>query len=834
MAECKIKEENLEYTGKDENDAMAELYTNYMAKALKDVKENGDVFMGSGFWKFFRFDRAGVTDMSKNKLVRGISNILYESLGKTGKNWVRSRTMSQVKQFELNRQRALYYKKWVSSYDAWLKENGYKRIHLDGITKREEFNELVANGIRGHAIESPSVQRMVTAQQERYKDLLQKAKDAGVRGADKIEENLNYLTRIYSNAKLSKLIDKMEQKYPGKGAERVAQFLAKAMRGGLNEKSNLRLAKYLMRVIQRQKSEYQMNIGGILNAKAEDLNRLLREQTDLSADEILEITNAVFPSKGGTSNIFKSRRVKLDETFSDGEMKISDFLENDSEILFLNYANNLTGQIALAERGFRSGSDWTKMMRQIEKEYEAQGIAVTDKTRINEMKALQSGYDHLVGKPLEDISTTYSTFGRIMRKYNFARIMNQVGFAQLAEIGVLVTNVGLRQTIKHLPEMRKLIKRMKDGEIDDEFMREAEEIFGGFGSERLINQVANQSDEFGARLSTSKINKLERGLDHLSRTTADISGMNIVNMAMKRIALKGMVQKWVNEAFGGSAAISKKRARDLGISDAMYKRIIDQIKKHAITEEGALTKRKIKRINIDNWADQEAASTYAHAINRWGRRTIQENDIGEQMFLQGLTDTTTGKIMFQFRGFMMTAYGKHLLHGIKMNDMQAYMGMMMSTMFAGMAYVAQVQAQALLMTGRERKKFLEKRLGKTDEEIIKNIARAGFQRSAFASLIPATIDTGLGVFGVNPLFHYRSTGLDSNIITGNPTYDLLWTKGFSPTGGIARTAKSMWDSDYDFSQSQYNDLTQMFILQNALGIQNVIRKIGSMNLPEKP
>ena len=138
------------------------------------------------------------------------------------------------------------------------------------------------------------------------------------------------------------------------------------------------------------------------------------------------------------------------------------------------------------------------------------------------------------------------------------------------------------------------------------------------------------------------------------------------------------------------------------------------------------------------------------------------------------------------------------------------------------------------MTGRERKKFLEKRFGKTESDFWKNFARAGFHRSAFASLIPAFVDTGLGIFGVNPLFHYRSTGLDSNIITGNPTYDLLWTKGFSPTGGIARTAKSMWDSDYDFSQSQYNDLTQMFILQNALGIQNVIRKIGSLNRPEKP
>ena len=125
----------------------------------------------------------------------------------------------------------------------------------------------MSNVIRGGTSDSKAVNNMANSQAERYKQLLQNAKSAGVKGADDIEANFNYLTRIYSNAKLSKLIDKF-------GEKKVANFLAKAMSGGLNEKSNLRLAKYLMRVIQRQKSEYQMNIGGILNAKAEDLNRL--------------------------------------------------------------------------------------------------------------------------------------------------------------------------------------------------------------------------------------------------------------------------------------------------------------------------------------------------------------------------------------------------------------------------------------------------------------------------------------------------------------------------------------------------------------------------------
>lgn len=824
MAECKIEEAEFKQGFESEMDAKSFVYSKYMAKQLLDSEETSKAFMGEGFWSFFRLDRAGVTDMSANKLVRGVSEILYESIGKVGKNWVRSRTMSQVKQFELNRQRALYYREWVRHYDDFLKENNYSRVRFEGITKRNEFNEMLARAIRGEVVDSPSINAMAKAHADRMKDMLEMAKASGIRGADKVIENANYLTRIYSKAKMTEMVGKHTE-------QGVAEFLARAMRGGIDNAANLKLAKYLMRVVRKGNEHNQINLGSLFTAKAEDLQRILKETTDLDDGAIEEIILAMFPSKPNTSTLFRSRRVQLDETYSDGNMSISDFLENDAEVLFLNYANNITGQIALAQRGFKSTSDWKAMMRQIEKQYDEMGVDATDKTRLNELKALNSGFDHLIGKPLEDISTNFSTFGRIMRKYNFARIMNQVGFAQLAEIGVLTANIGLRQTIKHLPEMRKLLKRMKNGEIDDEFMKEAEELFGGFGSERLINQVANQTDEFGSRVGKKRISQIERGLDHVGRFTADISGMNLVNTLMKRIALKGMVQKYVDEAFGGVAAMSKKRYQDLGISETMHKRILDAIKKHSITDEGALTKRKIRRLNADNWDDAEAAETFAYAINRWGRRTIQENDIGETMFLGGFTDTTFGKIMFQFRGFMMTAYGKHLLHGIKMNDMQAYIGFMSSMVFAGLAYTAQMNAQAVLMNKRDRKKFMEKKFGKTDEEMYMSIAKAAFQRSAFASLLPAFIDSGLGVLGADPFFHYRSTGLDSNLLTGNPTVSLIKNNLYK---GVSGSIKSMWDKDYEFSQSQYNDLTQLLLFQNALGIQNVIKKIGSSTLPKNP
>ena len=844
MAECNIEESikanGVAHEGADEMDAMSFLYMKHMAKHLEDATEKGTSAFGKGdkYWKWFRFDRASVTDMSISKITRGISNILYEGIGRKGKDWVRARTMSQHKTFELNKIRTQFYKARVVQHDAWLKENKLKGFNIYGNTKRGEFNELVTRAIRGEKIDSPAVQKMADAQRQQYRDLLQMAKASGVRGAENIEESFKYISRVWSARKLSELVEKF-------GHKEVVNFLVRAMRGGVNAKENQKIAEYILDVVRYGKPNSTINISNIFNAKAADLDRILRESTDLEPTKINQIIGSLFPTgaKGGTNKFFRSRRVKLDETFSDSKMSVSDFLENDSELLFLNYANTMTGQIALAQRGFRSVSDWDTMMRNIDKEWDKIKRETPDlyneSARLNEKGALQSGYDWLVGKPLEEgYDKGFGVFGRIMRKWNFSRIMGQVGFAQIAEIGVLVANVGLRQSIRHIPELRRMMKRLKNGDVDDEFIREAEVLFGGFGSERLIQQVANQTDEFGSRMAAikTKYQKLERGLDYANRFTADVSGMHLVNQAMKRIAIKGIMQRYLDEAFSKGKVMSSARLRDIGISDSMHKRILQQLKEHSDTFDGAFTKRKIRKMNLDRWDDQDAANALAISINRWGRRTIQENDIGEMFYRipgKGVlgVDSTLGKMMYQFRGFMMTAYTKHLLHGIKMNDFQAYMGFMTSMFFASMAGYAQIQAQMLLMGKRDRKEYYEKRFGKTNADLIKSLAKMGFQRSAFASILPAFIDSGTQLLGGDPFFHYRSTGLATNIIEGNPTYDMLWNKGFK---GIGASMKSLWDKDYDFSESQYNKLMQLLIFQNTLGIQNVIRKIGDTTLPERP
>ena len=114
--------------------------------------------------------------------------------------------------------------------------------------------------------------------------------------------------------------------------------------------------------------------------------------------------------------------------------------------------------------------------------------------------------------------------------------------------------------------------------------------------------------------------------------------------------------------------------------------------------------------------------------------------------------------------------------------------MMYSSVFAGLAYVAQTHVNALLRNDKEE--FLQERLTPLE------IAKAAFQRSSWASLFPALIDTAAPFFGEDPVFAYgRTTGLATGIISGIPSVQLLDT-GLKGVHGIRR---ALLNAEYQMS-----------------------------------
>ena len=146
--------------------------------------------------------------------------------------------------------------------------------------------------------------------------------------------------------------------------------------------------------------------------------------------------------------------------------------------------------------------------------------------------------------------------------------------------------------------------------------------------------------------------------------------------------------------------------------------------------------------------------------------------------------------------------------------------MMWSLFYGGNAYILQTHVNA---QGREDKdKFLEESLSATE------IAKAAFVRSSWAALLPGIADTTLAIAGQDPFFGYkRSTGLASNLVTGNPVFDLLDTAQSVARGG----SRALFNEEYQWSRGQQRALNSLLPFQNAVGIKNVLNTMMD-GLPE--
>ena len=145
---------------------------------------------------------------------------------------------------------------------------------------------------------------------------------------------------------------------------------------------------------------------------------------------------------------------------------------------------------------------------------------------------------------------------------------------------------------------------------------------------------------------------------------------------------------------------------------------------------------------------------------------------------------------------------------------------MYTTMIAGLAYVGQTNLNAIGMSDLEKKKYFKKKFGDIAQGDYTNLAMASFQRAGWSSLIPAYSDLFLSQLMPEHRFNYRTSGLEVNLWTGNPTYDLL--------GGVAKTLQSVMKSsrgDYSFSRTDLNRMMRLLPFQNLYGINNILNFI---------
>ena len=817
------------------------IYSKQEKKMINDIKEGVDaedlvgnffdridVTPNVGFAKG-RFDKSSVLRRSDNPYMRSASEkLLEDTVG--NKDFSRSILTADIQKANYSATRMTsFYKEYEPAFTQYLTDIGkttkFKSYNLND---RMQFSDLVSRAVRGEVVGIPAVNKAAEATKKLFKKMLDDLRKDGVEGAADILDNPNYFPRHWSMSRMQDVQERI-------GEDKLIGFLKNSLVKGsnnLSETDGLKLAGHIYRMIKTAKFSDGFSVDRILKTTDEDeLRNIITDYTELSENEITDLVKVLLkPKKPDVPSRLK-RRASFDETHEElidnVSIKFSDLLDNNTEGIVGAYINQMSGHVAFARTGIKSKQDYQKILNEIRKGYELPEVAKKYKTRTGEIRknfelsTLETIYKNIIGIPTEvNIKGGTATILRNLRKYNYANVFNQVGFSQIPEMGNIIGTAGVRSFVKYIPEFKNILTRAKDGKLSNEFLDEIETLVSGTGSNRLVDSVINRSDDFAGM--TSKVGKIEKTLDVATRITSDFSGFHAVDTLSRRLAAITSFDKLARHATGklklSSADI--KRYRNIGFSDEELQSVFRNIKENSSFIEGGLTGRKIRRLNVDNWDDQDLVNKMSLYMNRHLRRVIQENNYGEMMAMGA--DGSLGKTLFQFRNFVTTAYSKQLLHGLHMRDFTFFSSFMTSTMLAGLVYIGQQYAQAVGKTGEERDDFLERRLSP------EAIGGATFQRNTYSTLLPAFIDTGAYLSGADPFLNYRSSGLETNIWTGNPTISLIE----KTTGAIRSTGKAIIDDEYDFSKRDAYKWLRIAPYQNMLGIRNVLQyMIDDSDLP---
>tara|TARA_S200002703_G_scaffold41636_1_gene36147 strand:+ start:3418 stop:6633 length:3216 start_codon:yes stop_codon:yes gene_type:complete len=766
-----------------------------------------------------RFDMVGRGKGSKLNSVRSLFSTLGEdAVGFNRNNATMSPTADIKKTIIFNTERGKVAETYNSAYKDWSKGNKIGIVQRTFSDKRSEYGKQVSDQIENPKADAPeAVKKSAERISESFRELLRRAKAAGVEGFESIPENLRYFTHLWQPFKFKEMSVAYSE-------DNVIALLKKSFLNAdpeLTDDLAEEIAKGMYRKIDKAEFGRDTGLARIFTTDEKDILKSILVEEEILSQEGAERLINLFGRKPIGEPARAKRRLKIDVdaelALEDGTiLRIKDLMDRDAERVFDSYAQQMAGRIGLAEVGIKSESQFRKIISEINAEGKAKGLTKEASAQIQSAEIL---FDLILGRNPASApfnakpGSTTAKAARLVSDYNFLRLMNQVGFAQVAELGNILTLGGVRGLVQVVPEFGSLIRRAKNGELEDQVAKDIVS-FMGVGNERAINAAFNRFDpvENYVASSTTKLDKiLDKSISFaqpMKRMTADISGMAPITLMLERAAARVAMQTITDSAFK-TAKISAKRLSGLGLDEQMSERVYSQIRKHAVVGKSPVFKnQKLRATNMDEWDDLEARSAFTVAVVRMTRRSIQQNDLGN---LNKYMTGTMGKLITQFRTFMLVSYAKQTLHGLKAFDLHAAMGFMATTMFASASYVAQTHFNAI---GRDdRSEFLEERLNPLE------IAKSSFQRSSYASLIPAAVDTGAMFLTTEPVFAYgRTTGLASNAISGIPTVDLA-NKAFKASTGLTR---QLFNPDLQWSQSHQRAANSLLPLQNALGIKNVL------------
>ena len=811
---------------------------------VRQVRLDGDVAPTE--FSAIRFDATGQLIASDHPLARDMSKLAEDGVGKSdGSVNVFSASERQSKlhgtmMLKLNRA-------FGDNYKSWAEEQGINKFYSRFDKDRKRFGEEVTAATREAFPDnlSPSVKAAAQSQRKFYAEYAYLANNPlanegaiakAVRGFENLIVNPDYVPRIHDPRKMTALIQQFGHTNMGRA---VGQAM-RAINSDITEAVADKLGKAYIKSIQRHQLSSASASRQLSGEDLDGLREMLEESRnydnlDLGDDDIDMLINSL--TKKAKSDTKHGRsRLLFDEKFSvmirpiSGTepvlFRMSDMFDNNAETLAENYSRTMSGEIALRQIGIDGIRDINKTIQHIRETTHLYDKKDKSETDIKNIEYLAT---NILGRPVGDsgahlFSARNSTFGkaqRLISDFNIIRVLGRVGEAQLVEIGNLLSTKNFKAFIQSMPTFRDFMTNASGMKRSDPIFAELE-IATGIGADGIQGSYLNNIDEFGGGLAERS--GIAAGLELGKRAVFLGSGMRHINNFLQKMSMRTIVQRFANAAHTGDLdkAFSLKDLSAMGLSKDDALAILGQIKKHSKNRKGAITGNRVHELKWDKW-DIDTKAKFENAIYRESRRLVQQNDVGTTHRVQG---TPLGKMFFQFRSFLLSAWTKQTLHNIHKRDWDAFSKMAIQTFVGSLVFVGQTHYNASKKD--DPQEYINKRLKGEDGDEPWRVIAGGFAKSGFSGFIPMAVDGAMSFTHEDPIFNARSSGLSSTGLLSNPTLDLA-DKAIGAASGAVSAALT---DDYEYSKVDARALKALIPFQNMLAVDKILNSVFE-DLPER-
>ena len=622
-------------------------------------------------------------------------------------------------------------------------------------------------------------------------------------GTEDLQKNPNYMARIYNREAYNRWLGQI-------GDENMRRFWREAFRASNRDMEERLLVKWADSFHNRLKKLTtgvdHVHLDNAYGGKDYSRLRSMLSEDGWSQEEINELIAALRKPRQEEGPVrYTKHRANYDENFSmeftvNGQpvrLSAKDLLIRDAQFLVRNYIRTMSGVLAMSRLriknpmfapdkpemgpeflvdGITTEGEWKRLLEMAAHVGHAKG-QTADQIKAS-LTRMQWVYDRIMGRPdrFTQDHPKLAQWVRIVRDLNFMRVMNQVGFAQVAEVGMVLSEFGYRVAAKSLPVWRDIVRNRHTGKYDD-VVEELVWIFSpGTDDIRALGYMIPENLNEPSIMTTGSFgDRVEAIVRQGTRITSHISGMSAINKFLQRWAGKAALYKFIEAARRGDHVLNKRRLRVLGLGDEDIAKILEHLKPKSQGGKASyvlddVSGKRLRTLNLREW-DPEVLAKFSNALFMWTRKVVQEGDLGQSNMFLG---HTISKLFFQFRTFMLASWAKNTLHNFNMNrggfDPTTVHMIIMTSFFAGVSYYAQTYLMSIGMDRYEREKFFDLRFGKNNEKLY----AAAFHRASYASIFPFAYDNALALpLGLDPLFDQaRVSGLPSQGILSFPTASL--------------------------------------------------------------